>query len=82
MDIIISGKSKKLLQLIKDLAIELGLSIKDVPKIQKKKMTDSERSEKLYELMENSAKQNLFNSIEDPVAWQHDQRKEKSLPGR
>jgi|GEM_PF-6827650 len=37
MDIIISGKNRKLLKLIKDLAVELGLSAKETSKFNKMK---------------------------------------------
>lgn len=81
MEIIISGKDKKLLEQVEALAKRLGLEIKRP--IKKKKEKKKNRSEELYKLMEEMAKDGgLFQSIEDPVAWQREQRKDRALPGR
>jgi|GEM_PF-7126501 len=37
-------------------------------------MTDSERSEKLYEFLEEISEKNLFSSIKSPVDWQRELR--------
>ena len=85
MEIIISGKDKKRLKLVEQLAKELGLSItksKLDSKSEEPELSDEERSEKLYQLMEEMAASGGIESIKDPVAWQKEIRKERSLPGR
>lgn len=85
MQITISGKNKKLLKLIADLAQELGLSIdKSMENIQEiePELTDEERSEKLYQLMEEMAASGGIESIQDPVKWQREVREDKKLYGR
>ena len=37
---------------------------------------------KLAQLMEEMSKKNLFSDIKDPLAWQRDIRKDRSLPRR
>ena len=81
MEITISGKDKNALQKVEDLAKKLGLQIKNPLK---KGGTEREnRSEKLSQLLEEAAASGgLFSSIEDPVGWQREQRKDRSLPER
>lgn len=80
MEITISGKDKNLLKQVEDLAKKLGLRIS---KQEKAKAIDyKERSEEIYQLMEEMAAVNAFSSIKDPVAWQREQRKDRPLPGR
>lgn len=81
MEITISGKDKKRIKLVEELAIELGLSIKKSTQ-DETELTDAERSEELYQLMEEMAQSGAFQSIKDPVKWQKEQRKDRSLPGR
>lgn len=80
MEIIIKGDDKKLLKQVEDLARKLGLIVS------RKKQTElnlqKERSEKLFQIMEEIAASNAFDSIKDPVAWQREQRKDRRLPGR
>lgn len=84
MEITISGKDKNRLKLIEKLAEELGLSIKKstVNKTEKDESIQKERSEKLYQLMEEMASSGAFQSIKDPVAWQREIREDKPLYGR
>ena len=78
MEIIISGKDKKLLQEVEALAKRLGLQVKR-PLVKAK----SNKSNKFYQLMEKAAEDGgLFQSIEDPVEWQRKQRKDRTLPKR
>lgn len=80
MEIIIKGDDKKLLKQVEDLARKLGLMVS------RKKKTElsvqKERSEKLFQIMEEIADSNVFSSIKDPVEWQREQRKDRRLPGR
>jgi len=85
MEIIISGKDKKRLRLVEKLAKELGLSItksESNKKEEEPELSDKERSQKLYQLMEEMAASGAFSSIKDPVAWQEEIRKDRPLPGR
>jgi len=36
----------------------------------------------IADLFEQATKNNLFSSIDDPVAWQHELRQDRVLPGR
>lgn len=81
MEIVISGVDEKRIKLIETMAKELGLSIKRKLK-ESEQLSDKERAEELFQLMEEMAEQNLFNKIKDPVAWQREQRKDRILPGR
>jgi len=81
MEIVISGTDKKRMKLIEEMAKELGLSITRKSN-NYKEIAEEKRSEELYQLMEEMANQNLFNSIKDPIAWQREQRKDRTLPGR
>ena len=80
MQLIISGKDKKLLAQVEKLAQKLGL------KIEKQEedlaLSDEKRSEKLYQLMEEIAASGVFKSIKDPVAWQKEIRRDRFLPDR
>jgi len=85
MEIIISGKNKKRLKLVEQLAKELGLSItksKLDSKSEEPELSEEERSEKRYQLMEEMAASGAFSSIKDPVAWQRKVREDKKLYGR
>ena len=78
MEITISGKDKKALQEVENLAKKLGLQIKNSPKGRTEKKS---RSENLSELLDEvAASGGLFPSIEDPVAWQREQRIDRILP--
>ncbi|NEN24656.1 hypothetical protein G3O08_14205 [Cryomorpha ignava] len=80
MEIIIKGDDKKLLKQVEDLARKLGLIVS------RKKQTElnlqKDRSEKLFQIMEEIAASNAFGSIKDLVVWQREQRKYRPLPGR
>ena len=83
MEITISGKDKKLLKQVEALARRLGLQIKSSIEKEKVKKEEENRSEKLYQLMQEAAESGgVFQSIEDPVAWQREQRKDRALFGR
>ncbi|RAV27562.1 hypothetical protein [Sinomicrobium soli] len=75
MEITISGKDKKLLQQVEALAKRLGLEIK-------RPVKKKNRSEKLYNLMEEMAASGGISSIKDPVKWQREMRKDRKLYGR
>ena len=80
MEITISGNDRKRLQQVKDLAEKLGLSISS----SKAGIKNSSKNngEKLYKLMKEKAAAGGIKSIEDPVTWQKEQRKDKPLYGR
>lgn len=75
MEITISGKDKKLLRQVEELAIRLGLSISKTEKVQENK------KEKVLEALENLSRINAFADIDDPVAWQREQRKDRVIDG-
>lgn len=82
MEIIISGEDKKLLKQVETLAKKLGLQINKSHK-DKSLKEEKNKSKKLYQLMEEAAVDGgLFSSIDDPVAWQNEIRKDRLLPGR
>lgn len=80
MEITISGKDKKLLQQVEALAKRLGLQIKS--SIEKDKVEKENKSEKLYQLMQDMAASGGIKSIQDPVSWQQEVREDKKLYGR
>ena len=80
MEITISGKDKKLLQQVEALARRLGLQIKK--SIEKEKVGEDDKSEKLYQLMKEMAESGGIKSIKDPVAWQKEVREDRKLYGR
>lgn len=80
MEITISGKNRKHLNLVRKLAKELGLSIS---KTSSSPQSQSQNNgEKLYKLMEEMAASGGIKSIKDPVKWQREIRKDKPLYGR
>lgn len=78
MEITISGKDKKRIKLVEELAKELGLSIHS------KSMSEQDKNNgrDLYKLMEEKAKSGGIQEIKDPVKWQREIRKDKPLYGR
>lgn len=81
MQIIISGKDKKLLKQVEDLAKRLGLAIEKP--LKKETKQEELKREELFKLMkEAAAKGDLFQSIPDPVEWQREQRNDRVLFGR
>lgn len=86
MKITISGNNLKHLRLVQKLAEELGLKIKTGSyNLQEKdidEVSEKDNSEKLYQLMEEMAAYNAFSEIKDPVEWQREIRKDRTLPGR
>lgn len=78
MEIVISGEDKIALKKVENLAKKLGLRIS---RDSKKEKPDSQ-SENLFRLLEEAAAADLFKSIDDPVAWQREQQKDRILPGR
>lgn len=81
MEIVISGKDKKRMKLIEEMAKELGLTITRTSN-GSEEMSDKERSEALYQLMEEMANSGGIESIQDPVKWQREIRKDRPLYGR
>lgn len=45
-------------------------------------MTDAERGARMVAILEKLAARNPFAEIDDPVAWQKEQRRDRPLPGR
>lgn len=81
MEITISGKDKRRLKLVEELAEELGLTI-CVKNEKSSEKSQKERSERLYQLMKEKAETGGIESIKDPKAWQREIRKDKPLYGR
>lgn len=81
MEIVISGNRESALDLVKKLSEELGLHVRELSP-EEEEANQKKRSERLYQLMEEMAKSNAFESIKDPVAWQREIRKDRPLPGR
>ena len=73
MEITISGEDKERLKQVEDLAKRLGL------KISKKKVLQDKRKKKAMEALEDLAKMGAFKGIDDPVAWQREQRKDRNI---
>lgn len=80
MEITISGKDRKSLKLVEELAKKLGLSIS--PPKKSAKPLNKNNGEELYKLMKEKAKAGGIKSIKNPVKWQREQRKDKPLYGR
>lgn len=76
MEITISGRDKRLIKLVENLAKALGLSIK---KNNKGTLSGKVDSAKLYDLMEDMAASGGVESVKDPIAWQKSIREEKPL---
>lgn len=45
-------------------------------------ISEHTRRQRLTEALENAAALNPYRKIEDPVAWQREQRQDRPLPGR
>jgi hypothetical protein len=73
MELIISGEDKERLNQIENLAKKLGL------KISKRQVQQDKKKKKAMEALENLAKMGAFKDIDDPVAWQREQRKDRNL---
>lgn len=80
MEITISGKDRKSLELLEQLAKKLGLTIKR--SIMAKEPPRKSIPEEVYKLMEEIAWLGAFQSVKDPVAWQREIREDKPLYGR
>lgn len=80
MEIRISGKDKKSLKLLEELAKKLGLSTLVLTTT--KKSSSKNNGEELYKLMKEKAKAGGIKSIDDPLEWEREQRKDKPLYGR
>ena len=73
MEITISGEDKDALKKIEDLAEELGLKVSKINVLQNKKQ------KKAFEALEKLVKLGTFSDIDDPVAWQREQRKDRNI---
>ena len=73
MEITISGEDKERLRQVEELAKDLGL------KISKKQVLQDKKKRKALEALENLAKLGAFKDIDDPVAWQREQRKDRNI---
>lgn len=80
MELTISGRDKKRLKLIEELAEEMGLNINRSKNANKEDIHSN--GEELYKLMKEKAASGGIKSIKDPVAWQKEQRTDKPLYGR
>ena len=67
---------------VEALARKLGLQIKSSIEKEKVETEKENKSEKLYQLMQEMAASGGIKSIKDPVAWQREQRKDDVLYGR
>lgn len=81
MELTITGEDKKQLKNLEDLERKMGL------RVSRKKHTpstvgDIKNQKSLHDLMSEIAASKAFKSIEDPVAWQREQRKDRPLQGR
>ncbi|MCI5120372.1 MAG: hypothetical protein D3908_04090 [Candidatus Electrothrix sp. AUS4] len=43
---------------------------------------ETSNGDKLIQLLREASEKKLFSHIQDPVAWQRDLRRDRSLPGR
>ncbi len=85
MEITISGKDKKRLRLVEQLAKELGLSITKSGFNEKEETggnTAKDRSERPNKLMKEMVDSGGLDSIKDPLEWQREVREDKKLYGR
>ncbi|QTY26839.1 hypothetical protein [Flavobacterium sp. CS20] len=73
MQITISGKDKKRLQQVEDLAKSLGLTIS------KKQLLKEKKKEATIEALKELRKMGTFKDIKDPIAWQKEQRKDRNI---
>ncbi|MGX1023104.1 hypothetical protein [Psychroflexus sp. MBR-150] len=73
MQITISGKDKKRLQQVEDLAKSLGLTIS------KKQLLKEKKKEAAIEALKELRKMGTFKDIKDPIAWQKEQRKDRNI---
>lgn len=80
MEITISGKDKKPLKQVETLAKRLGLDI--IKPLRDNEEEANQRSEKLYQLMQEMAASGGIKSIQNPIAWQREVREDKKLYGR
>lgn len=78
MVLIISGKDRKHLKQVEDLAKKLGLKI-SLKKGKVRKTQEEKRQKKALEAMASLVKIDAFKGIEDPVAWQKEQRKDRDI---
>lgn len=80
MEILISGKDKKQLKKIEDMALKMGLNVE-----RKKQEPIGEKfldNSSLLKLMKDMAASGGIKSIKNPVEWQKSIRKDKPLPDR
>lgn len=85
MQITISGEDSKSINEVRALAKRLGLSVEETTKnasVCKEEKRRSKNEELLQLLKEAGSTGGLFQTIEDPVAWQREQRKDRVLFGR
>ena len=80
MEITISGKDRKLLEQVETLAKRLGLEINR--SLKKDKKQEKPNGEELYKLMKDMEASGGVTSIENPLEWQKEIRKDKKLYGR
>lgn len=81
MEIIISGKDKHALELVKELATKLGLTIQKISS-ERNLVEEEQCTDELIRIMEEMAAAKSFSSIPNPEQWQHEIREDRTLPGR
>ena len=85
MKLTLETKNPKLLALLEQLAHQLGVKVSyggTEAKMVPKEKSEKEKSKKLIQLMDNMLSKGGIKSISDPVKWQREIRKDRSLPGR
>lgn len=78
MEITISGKDRKRLKQVEDLAKKLGLNISQ-KRAEPQRTREEKRQQKAVKAMGNLVKIGAFKDIKDPVAWQREQRKDRDI---
>jgi len=80
MQITISGKDKKLLEQVEAFAKRLGLNINKP--LEKEAAEKKPNGKELYKLMKDMEASGGVTSIQNPLKWQKEIRKDKKLYGR
>jgi len=73
--------TQKILHDLEPLPEVMQLEILDFVQFLKTKL-EKKKSTELADVLDEASEHNLFAGIDDPVAWQREIRKDRSLPGR
>lgn len=82
MAITITGTDRQSLDLVRQLALKLGLKVSKGDPDKQQELTDKKRSDKLYKLIRDMAESGGIQSIKDLIKWQNEVREDKTLYGR